>query len=134
MKTTFLSLVALALLAFTVPIPAAQPVVFACDRGALNPEARKRHFDILGPALRVAHKRARELPTGYEFEFAPDPSMVQMVAEWTAGERLCCPFFDIDLHFEPGKGPMWLRLTGGPGVKDFITADFARWFTERREK
>jgi len=29
---------------------------FACDRLALDPEARKRHFDELGPALRSLRK------------------------------------------------------------------------------
>jgi len=78
---------------------------FACDRLALNPQARKRHFDELGPALRDLRKAVRELSDGYEFQFPADPKTIAMVAEWAAGERVCCPFFDITLHMEPEGGP-----------------------------
>ncbi len=104
--------------------------VFACDRLALAPEARKRHFDVLGPALRSMHKQIRELPDGYEFAFPSDPASVQTVSEWAAGEIRCCPFFDIVLRFEHGNGGFWLRLTGREGVKQFIRSDFARWFQD----
>src|SRR5262245_52916313 len=68
---------------------------FACCRIALNTEARKRHFAELGPVLRSMRKAVRELPDGYEFQFSSDPKTIAMVAEWAAGERLCCPFFHI---------------------------------------
>ncbi|HKV82648.1 MAG TPA: hypothetical protein VJP02_31150 [Candidatus Sulfotelmatobacter sp.] len=100
---------------------------FACDRLALDPVARKRHFDELGPALRSMRKAVRELPDGYEFQFAPDPKTIAMVAEWAAGERLCCPFFNIQLRMEPEGGPFWLRVTGRKGTKDFIKVDGASW-------
>jgi hypothetical protein len=111
----------------SLPAAAADPGL-ACNRLALTAEARQRHFDVLGPALRSVHKSARELPTGYEFEFSPDPAAVQMLEEWIAGERLCCPFFDIALRFEHDGGAVWLRLTGREGVRQFIRSDFASWF------
>src|SRR5947209_1251546 len=91
---------------------------FACNRSALTAEARKRHFDELGPRLRGLTKSVRELRDGYEFEFPPDAGPV--LWEWTAGERLCCPFFDIDLRFEHENGAVWLRLAGRAGTKEFI--------------
>ena len=100
---------------------------FACDRSALNAEQRKRHFDELGPQLRSMVQSARELPDGYEFQFLSDPATIQLVAEWSAGEHLCCPFFDVDLRLEREHGAFWLRLTGREGVKEFIKADFSRW-------
>jgi hypothetical protein len=105
-------------------------IPFACDRAALNTEQRKRHFDELGPQLRSLAKGVRELVDGYEFEFPADPATFQVVAEWAAGEHLCCPFFDIDLRLEREHGAFWLRLTGREGVKQFIKADFARWFKQ----
>lgn len=101
---------------------------FACDRMALSAEDRKRHFDELGPALRSLHKSIRELPDGYAFEFPADPASIKLVAEWVAGERVCCPFFDIDLKLEREGGSFWMRLTGRDGVKQFIKADFSPWF------
>ena len=100
---------------------------FACDRLALDPVARKRHFDELAPALAAVHRSNRELPDGFEFEFPPDAATLHRVLEFAAGERLCCPFFDIVVHIERERGSVWLRLTGGEGVKQFIKADFARW-------
>lgn len=100
---------------------------FACDRLALDPAARRRHFDELGPTLRSVMKAVRELPNGYEFQFPSDPKAMAMVAEWAAGERLCCPFFDIQLRVEPEGGPFWLRLTGRKGTKEFIKVDGASW-------
>ena len=100
---------------------------FACNRLALTPEQRKRHFDDLGPKLLSLKKAIRELPNGYEFEFAADSSTVQLVAEWAVGERACCPFFDIDLRLEREGGSLWLVLTGREGVKQFIQADGAAW-------
>jgi hypothetical protein len=103
---------------------------FACDRAALTPEKRKRHFDELGPALRSLRKSTRELADGFEFEFPADAATYQLLAEWVGGERLCCPFFDIDLRVVREGGAFWLRLTGREGVKQFIKVDFAPWFQQ----
>jgi hypothetical protein len=93
---------------------------FVCSAFALSPQVRKRHFEKLGPALLKLKKSTRELPDGYEFEFTADNSTYQLLTEWAYQERLCCPFFDIDLRFDRESGPLWLRLTGRPGTKEFI--------------
>jgi hypothetical protein len=93
---------------------------FACNAFALAPEVRKRHFEELGPALLKLKKSTRELPDGYEFEFPADNRTYQLLTEWAFQERLCCPFFDIDLRFDRENGPLRLRLTGRPGTKKFI--------------
>ena len=96
----------------------------ACNSFALSPEVRKRHFEELGPALLKLKKSTRELPDGYEWEFPADNKTYQLLMEWTFQERLCCPFFDIDLRFEREGGPLWLRLTGRPGTKEFIKMEW----------
>jgi hypothetical protein len=97
---------------------------FACNAFALSPEIRKRHFDELGPALLKLKKSTRELPDGYEFELPADNKTYQLLTEWAFQERLCCPFFDINLRFDRENGPLWLRLTGRPGTKEFIKEEF----------
>jgi hypothetical protein len=97
--------------------------ILACDRLALDREARRRHFEVLGPALGSLKREVRELADGYEFRFPSDPKTIAMVAEWAAGERLCCPFFDIQLRMEREHGPFWLKLTGPKGTKDLIRVD-----------
>jgi hypothetical protein len=97
---------------------------FACNAFALSLEVRKRHFEELGPALLKLKKSKRELPDGYEFELPADNKTYQLLTEWAYQERLCCPFFDIDLRFDREDGPLWLRLTGRPGTKEFIKEEF----------
>src|SRR5437868_1575759 len=103
---------------------------FACNRLALTPAERKRHFDELGPMLLTVKKGVRELPEGYEFEFPSDSKTFALLAEWSNQERLCCPFFDISLRLEREGGPVWLRLSGRQGTKDFIRADGAKWIKQ----
>lgn len=100
---------------------------FACDRLALTAGVRKRHFEELGPMLLSLKKGVRELPDGYAFEFPSDERTFALLAEWSNQERLCCPFLDIDLRFDREHGPLWLRLTGRPGTKDFIRVDAPEW-------
>lgn len=100
---------------------------FVCNAFALSAEVRKRHFDELGPALLKLKKATRELADGYEFEFPTDNHTYQLLTEWMFQERLCCPFFNIELRLESGAGPLWLRLTGRPGVKEFIKTDAPAW-------
>jgi hypothetical protein len=97
---------------------------FACNALALSPEVRKRHFEELGPALLKLTKSMLELADGYEFELPADNKTYQLLTEWAFQERLCCPFFDIDLRLEKEGGPLWLRLTGRPGTKEFIKEEF----------
>ena len=97
---------------------------FACNAFALSPEVRKRHFEEVGPALLKLKKSIRELPDGYELELPADNKTYQLLTEWALQERLCCPFFDIALRFDRENGPLWLRLTGRPGTKEFIKMEF----------
>ena len=97
---------------------------FACNAFALSLEVRKRHFEEVGPALLKLKKSTRELPDGYEFELPADNKTYQLLTEWAFQERLCCPFFEIDLRFDKENGPLWLRLTGRPGTKEFIKMEF----------
>jgi hypothetical protein len=99
----------------------------ACDRSALTAEERKRHFEELGPKLRALKTDVRELPDGYEFAFPSDAETYRLLAEWAAGERACCPFFDVDVRSTREKGPVFLSLTGREGVKGFIQDEGAAW-------
>src|SRR6266487_4880734 len=102
MKTTILLL-----LLFIPMLAVVKDAPFVCDRLALSPEARKRHFKELGPMLAALRLGARELPDGYEFKFPSDAKTVAMLEEWMGQERLCCPFFHIDLRLEREGGPAW---------------------------
>src|SRR5215813_3151969 len=106
--------------------PTTQSPIY-CNRKALNAEQTARKEE-LGHLLRTSNRRAREVDHGYEFELPSDPKMIQAAAEWASLEKLCCPFFDIDLRLECENGPFFLRLTGRDGVKEFIHSDSGPWF------
>jgi hypothetical protein len=131
MKKIFRFITAIAILAPVVVWATSEPSSsqiehvspFACNALALSLEARKRHFEEIGPALLKLKKSTRELANGYEFEFPTDRNTWQLLMEWVFDERLCCPFLDIDVRFSKEGGPLWLRLTGRPGTKEFIKED-----------
>jgi hypothetical protein len=102
----------------------------ACNAFALSPEARKRHFEEVGPALLKLNKSVRELSDGYEFELPADKATWQLLTEWVIDERLCCPFLDIELRLSRERGPLWLRLTGRSGTKEFIKEDFEQLLSQ----
>jgi hypothetical protein len=110
-------------------VPAAKQSPFYCDQGALTPTVRKRHFEVLGPRLIAKRMSVRELPDGYEFQLPSDAATYKEAAEFIDAERLCCPFFDISLRATPEGGPLWMRVTGRPGTKQFIAADGADWIS-----
>ncbi len=96
---------------------------FACQRLALTPEQRQRK-DALTKILQPMMKTNHELADGFEFELPSDASTFHAAAEWAVMERVCCPFFDIDLRLEREGGKFLLRLTGREGVKQFAKLEF----------
>jgi hypothetical protein len=65
-----------------------------------------------------------ELENGYAYRFADTADWPAALIEFATTERRCCSFFAIEIVFEPGLGPVWLRLRGPAGVKDFICQTF----------
>lgn len=93
---------------------------FACNMGALTSAERARHEE-LSRSLFAAVRVKKELRNGYAFRL---PSgMLATAAGWVALERRCCPFFTFDLELVKHDGPLWLRITGAPGVKAFIRSE-----------
>jgi hypothetical protein len=66
----------------------------------------------------------QELETGYAFRFPGTDTWKAKIEEFVATERQCCSFFRIELTYEPNLGPIWLRLSGPEGTKQFIAATF----------
>jgi hypothetical protein len=95
---------------------------FACDMNALSAAQRQRHGELLGK-VSAAQQEVRELPDGYSIRFEAQPQIFQELAEFVIYERLCCPFFDLELIVEREKGPLWLRMRGRTGVKEFIRSE-----------
>jgi hypothetical protein len=93
----------------------------ACVLGNLTPEQRVREQTLL-KHFREATLEMMELANGYSFRLANDSATLLEVAEFITLERLCCPFFSFELCLESNGGPLWLRLTGRDGVKEFLAS------------
>jgi hypothetical protein len=96
---------------------------FACNATALNPTERARWQTLL-KQLAKAQQEVQELPDGFAIRFPAQSPIIRDVAEWMTYERLCCPFFDFELKIDREGGPLWLKLTGREGVKEFIRLEF----------
>lgn len=83
------------------------------------PEFQKRRVDVL---LRIKQhvKEQKSLTNGYALRFEGNEQRLEDAMQLLRLERDCCSFLTIKLTAEPGKGPIWLELTGPAGAKAFI--------------
>jgi hypothetical protein len=96
----------------------------ACNLKALTPAERARH-SALSRKLSAAAVEKRELPDGLGFRLSLTGVTLPELGEWIDAERKCCPFLDFRFSLEQESGAVQLALTGRPGVKEFLVADFA---------
>jgi len=95
---------------------------FTCNMGVLTKVELKRDKE-LAHLMRAALVERKELPNGYGFRFTAEST--QMLAEWTYIIAKCCQ--PLDYRLEIGRQPdgaLWLWMTGGDGVKEFIGGEF----------
>ncbi len=91
----------------------------ACDLTAIPSSVREEHI-ITAPQLFAAAQEVQDLLNGYAIRFLNEPGRFMTIAKFIENERLCCPFFNFGLDIEPNNGPVWLKLTGGEGVKELL--------------
>jgi hypothetical protein len=96
--------------------------LFYCRLDALTKEQRTRHL-ALWKALQASRQEVRELADGYAISFPGDAKHLLDVAEFVSRERRCCPFFTFEVEVASEDKPLWLRLKGGEGVKEFIKTE-----------
>jgi len=96
----------------------------ACDMTAIPVEQRPVHL-TKSRELFSKIQETRELSNGYEFRFADESEVLKRLAEFVSLEKLCCPFLRFEIEVEAESGPVWLRLTGREGVKEFIREEIS---------
>jgi hypothetical protein len=110
------------LLVAAVAAPSEGPAIpIACRVSALDKAQRKRQQELLR-LVRASAQATQDLSDGYAFRLAADPALFRQAAEWVTLERRCCPFLEFGLEWRKDD-TVWIRLTGGPGVKDFLAAE-----------
>jgi arsenate reductase (thioredoxin) len=100
----------------------------ACDMTAIPADQRPVHM-ARSRELFSQIQETRELSNGYEFRLADGPHLLKNLADFISLEKLCCPFLHFVIEVEAKNGPVWLRLSGREGVKDFIREEISG-FTE----
>ena len=85
----------------------------------LAPELRARE-QVVQREVSGAVEEVRELPDGYALRFPSEADRLTTLAEFIRFERACCPFLRLELHAEQQDGPLWLRLRGPEGTKEFV--------------
>ena len=98
---------------------------FVCKLDAISAAQRTRHSE-LAARLADAVSERRELADGYTLRVVVEKIDLAAAAEWITLERKCCPFLRFQLEAEPDDGPVWLRLTGATGVKEFLRSELSR--------
>ncbi|GEM_PF-6698118 len=53
------------------------------------------------------------------------------IAAWITLERLCCPSITFTVEFENQRGPIAVRMTGQPGIEQFLLAEFKGKIADR---
>jgi hypothetical protein len=69
--------------------------------------------------------RETELEDGREFVFPGDGEWAARLTEFIVFERECCAFLTFELVFEPGGGPIRLRMRAPEGAGDIVAEMFA---------
>ena len=95
----------------------------ACNLYALNAMERSRYQESRGRLLAAVRER-RELANGFAFRLDGEAVSRAVAKEWMDLERRCCPFLTLELAGSGQEADVWLRLTGGPGVKEFLAGEF----------
>ncbi len=101
-----------------------ETIPIACNLTAIPLAVREQHITVGLQIFQMAQE-VQELPSGYAFRFANELGMFMALANFVENERRCCPFYAFAIELEPNGGPLWLRLTGGEGVKEFEQAIFS---------
>jgi hypothetical protein len=99
----------------------AQPLV--CDLTAIPVPEREGHLAGTAQIFRAAQEVV-ELPDGFAVRLPNEAGMFMALAHFVENERRCCSFFGFTVEVEPNGGPLWLRMTGGEGVKEAVMTYF----------
>jgi hypothetical protein len=88
---------------------------------AMTREERGR-YEILRGKLEAAVISVAELADGYALRLRDGDIAPEELVEWIGFEQKCCPFFTLTASEQGGS--LILLITGAPGVKEFIRAEF----------
>ena len=90
----------------------------ACVPEGIPPADRPGHFALLDRLFGELSLDRVTSTDGYSYLF--DPSAFELIASFVKNERKCCPFLNFMIEVRAPDAPIWLRLTGPEGTRDFL--------------
>jgi hypothetical protein len=96
-------------------------VALACEAGAIPLADRPAHFALLDRLFGELSLGRVTSPGGYSYWF--DPSALELIATFVKNERKCCPFLNFAIEVGAANAPVWLRLAGPEGTREFLDAE-----------
>ena len=93
----------------------------ACELEAFD-DGQAARYSVVCDAVREAAMEARPIPGGFAITFPSRPEVVMLLAEFMTLERRCCRFLDLGVEAPAGSDRVELRMSGGPGVQEFLAA------------
>jgi hypothetical protein len=104
--------------------PAAAAIPLACVPGAIPAPDRAAHFALATRLLTIDVRERLVLADGVDgYAYRFDAGAFDDLARWITNERRCCPFLTFALALSPDAGPVWLRLSGPAGTREFLDAE-----------
>lgn len=95
----------------------------ACVPGAIPAAERSTHFELIRRLFGGTAESREPITDGYAYRFPPDA--LEGLSRFVLNERKCCPFLSFSLEIAPADGPVWLRLTGPEGTREFLDAELS---------
>jgi hypothetical protein len=92
-------------------------VDITCNLSVFTPEERTAHEHLWGE-LQSAMLEQRQEPEAVRYRLPADYWL--KAAQFIAGERRCCPFFDFNLDVNH-EGVLWLSIGGSPEARALLT-------------
>lgn len=102
--------------------PQRDSVPVACT---LESQELAERIEAMEAELLAFAEETHELPDGIAHRFSESAAIRRALSDLIASERECCPFLHFELVFEPGPGPIWLKVTGPEAARPFIRETFA---------
>ncbi|MFC5407869.1 hypothetical protein ACFPMF_01015 [Larkinella bovis] len=100
------------------PVTLKAKIALACQ---LTAPDQVRRMNELHQTLFKKVTQLVEHATSYDLVFQkPDRGLYAELMEFIQFERLCCPWLKFQLVFEPGDGPVFLRLGNSPETREMV--------------
>lgn len=95
-----------------------EKIALACK---LTDQEQVRRMNELHRTLFEKVDKTIEHTKSYELVFQhPDDSLSAQLVEFIRFERLCCPWLNFQLTFQPGEGPVSLRMGNSAETKAMV--------------